>query len=152
MQQFTVPQFIDVEDKIFGPLTIRQFLIMLGAFVIVAISYKLFTFFTFMVILILVFFLSGLLAFFRVNGMPMHFFILNFLETGKKPLLRVWNNSYHMDQSEEEEEVDQHIEEVQKKNVYTTSRLNELSMVVDTSGSYSGEDDIEEKEIRRIDI
>ena len=27
--RFTVPQFIDVEDKIFGPLTTRQFLIML---------------------------------------------------------------------------------------------------------------------------
>ncbi len=29
MQQFVVPQFIDVEDKILGPLTVRQFLIML---------------------------------------------------------------------------------------------------------------------------
>lgn len=26
MQQFTVPQFIDVEDKILGPVTIRQLL------------------------------------------------------------------------------------------------------------------------------
>jgi hypothetical protein len=28
--QFTVPQFIEVEDKIFGPLTFKQFLYLLG--------------------------------------------------------------------------------------------------------------------------
>jgi hypothetical protein len=26
MQQFVVPQFIDVEDKIIGPISVRQFL------------------------------------------------------------------------------------------------------------------------------
>ena len=31
MQQFTVPQFIDVEPKIIGPITTRQFLIFLAA-------------------------------------------------------------------------------------------------------------------------
>lgn len=29
--QFKVPQFIDVEDKIFGPLTFKQFVYLLGA-------------------------------------------------------------------------------------------------------------------------
>lgn len=29
--QFQVPQFIDIEDKIFGPLTLRQFLYLVGA-------------------------------------------------------------------------------------------------------------------------
>ncbi|KKS92044.1 MAG: hypothetical protein UV69_C0039G0006, partial [Parcubacteria group bacterium GW2011_GWE2_43_12] len=33
MQQFVVPQFIDVEDKIIGPITVRQFIIiMVGGF------------------------------------------------------------------------------------------------------------------------
>ncbi len=30
MQQFQVPQFIDVEDKLFGPLTIKQFVYLAG--------------------------------------------------------------------------------------------------------------------------
>jgi len=30
MQQFQVPQFIDIEDKVFGPLTVKQFLYVLG--------------------------------------------------------------------------------------------------------------------------
>jgi len=29
--QFRVPQFIDIEDKIFGPLTLKQFFYVLGA-------------------------------------------------------------------------------------------------------------------------
>ena len=44
MQQFTVPQFIDVEDKIIGPITTRQFVIMLAGFTLIGISYKLFDF------------------------------------------------------------------------------------------------------------
>ncbi len=40
MQQFVVPQFIEVEDKIFGPITIRQFLILLGAFVLIFLGWR----------------------------------------------------------------------------------------------------------------
>jgi adenosylhomocysteinase len=41
MDQFTVPQFIDVEDKIFGPITTRQFLILLATGLILFIAFKL---------------------------------------------------------------------------------------------------------------
>lgn len=152
MQQFTVPQFIDVEDKIFGPLTTRQFLIMLAGFLIVAASYKLLTFWWFVATLVFVFTTFGMLAFFKVNGMPMHFFILNFIETNKKPYLRVWNNSYHMDQPEEiDEDVEPHVLEVSQKRSYTMSRLNELSLIVDTKGVYMGEDlPEEEKQIKKL--
>lgn len=152
MQQFTVPQFIDVEDKIFGPLTTRQFLIMLAGFLIVALCYKLLTFWWFVAALIFIFCSFGMLAFFKVNGMPMHFFILNFIETNKTPTLRVWNNSYHMDQPlEDDTEIEQHILEVAPQKSYTTSRLNELSLIVDTKGVYMGEDiEEEDKKIKKL--
>jgi len=41
MDQFVVPQFIDVEDKIFGPVTTRQFVILLIAGLIIFIAFKL---------------------------------------------------------------------------------------------------------------
>ena len=39
--QFVVPQFIEVEDKIFGPVTTRQFVVLLigGLFVFISFSY-----------------------------------------------------------------------------------------------------------------
>ena len=40
MQQFVVPQFIEVEDKILGPITVRQFLIMLIAGILIFIVYR----------------------------------------------------------------------------------------------------------------
>ena len=49
MQQFTVPQFIDVEDKVIGPITVRQFIIMLAGFLAIAICYKLLDFAAFIV-------------------------------------------------------------------------------------------------------
>ena len=39
--RFEVPQFIDVEDKIFGPLTFKQFLYLLGGGALAYISFKL---------------------------------------------------------------------------------------------------------------
>lgn len=44
MQQFLVPQFIDVENKIIGPLTVRQFVIFLIAagFIFLVLKFLLF--------------------------------------------------------------------------------------------------------------
>ena len=39
--QFQVPQFIDVEDKIFGPLTFKQFIYVLGGGGAAFVAYKL---------------------------------------------------------------------------------------------------------------
>ncbi len=92
MQQFTVPQFIDVESKIIGPITTRQFLIIIGAGVIIALSYKLFDFTLFLTITIVVVLIAAVFSFIKVKGRPFHFFILNLNQTIKKPGTRVWNN------------------------------------------------------------
>ena len=81
MQLFTVPQFIDVEDKIIGPITVRQFIIILAAFLIAVAAYRIFTFTAFLVVALLVFVIAAVFAFYRVNGMPFHFFILNFIKS-----------------------------------------------------------------------
>ena len=77
MQQFTIPQFIDVEDKIFGPITVRQFVIMLACLLLSALAYKLTDFALFLTETILFFAAGGTVAFLRVNGRPFHYFILN---------------------------------------------------------------------------
>ena len=92
MQQFTVPQFIDVEDKIIGSITARQFIIMLAAFILIAIFYKIFDFSLFVVASTLVIFICGALSFVKINGRPFHFFVLNLIQTLKRPNVRVWNH------------------------------------------------------------
>lgn len=69
--QFRVPQFIDVEDKIFGPLTLKQFAYILGAG---GFAFIIWTFISIKIIaVILIIPFSGLFlsfAFLKVNGRP----------------------------------------------------------------------------------
>lgn len=147
MQMFTVPQFIDAEDKIIGPITVRQFIICLAGLIVIAISYKLFDFGLFVVIGILCFAIFGSLAFVKINGRPFHFFVLNFIQTTKKPGLRIWNHKNSLkDLIVSEENDGREIQESRKipaKLRPAGSRLNELSLIVDTKGMYKGEEDNE---------
>lgn len=141
MQQFTVPQFIDVEDKIIGPITTRQFIIMLGAFMLIVLCYKLMRFWVFVVSGFSIFGIAGMFAFMKVNGMPFHFFVLNFIQTTKRPSKRVWNNrlGYVFIKDEEIKDVRGEISIPTKRTPVTSSRLTELSLIVDTKGEYKGE-------------
>ena len=69
--KFRVPQFIDMEDKIFGPLTLKQFAYILGA---CGFSFLIWVFISIKIIaIILILPTAGLfiaLAFFSVNGRP----------------------------------------------------------------------------------
>ena len=142
MQQFTVPQFIDVESKIIGPITTRQFLIFLGAAVIIGISYKVFDFSLFLTICIIVFIIAGAFAFLKINGRPFHLFLLNFIQTMRRPSLRVWNHQLgFIDTPAPMNIVKEEEAPVKKKEFYQTSRLADLALVVDTKGRYRGDGD-----------
>ena len=69
--RFQVPQFIEVEDKIFGPLTIKQFICLLGgaglSFIVYSFVGNLFLSAVF-IVPIMAFALA--LAFYKVNGKP----------------------------------------------------------------------------------
>ncbi|PIZ10502.1 hypothetical protein COX68_02755 [Candidatus Falkowbacteria bacterium CG_4_10_14_0_2_um_filter_41_15] len=137
MQQYTVPQFIDVEAKIIGPITTRQFLIFLGAALIIFVSYKVFDFGLFLVIGITVFLIAGTFAFLKVNGRPFHYFVLNLVQTFRKPSVRVWN---HQQASfEEKEKKEFKFEEVVVNKKLNEATLAELSLIIDTKGKYKGE-------------
>ncbi|MBU0897701.1 MAG: PrgI family protein [Patescibacteria group bacterium] len=141
MQQFTIPQFIDVEDKIIGPITTRQFVILLAGAVLIAIFYKIFDFSLFIVATILVFIISSLFSFVKINGRPFHFFILNITQTLKRPGVRVWNHIINKVKTDYEIEEKPHIKQsvIPSTRRYSVSRLAELSLIVDTKGAYKGE-------------
>jgi hypothetical protein len=139
MQQFTVPQFLDVESKIIGPLTTRQFLIILAAAIIMAISYRLFDFSLFLVIAIIITIIAAVFSFVKVNSQPFHLFVLNAIQTVRRPGLRVWNNRLVAVEQEEKLDIIKPGYELETKKEYKTSRLAELALIVDTKGRYKGE-------------
>lgn len=71
--QFPVPQFTDVEDKIIGPLTLKQFGIVFGAGVVVFLGYSAGKSLTALIILSVIFGLPALgVAFVKYNGRPLY--------------------------------------------------------------------------------
>jgi len=79
--QYQVPQFIDVEDKIFGPFTFKQFIYIIGGIALSYVIYRLLPSIILSAIPILVVLaLSAALAFYRVNNRP----FINVLESAFK--------------------------------------------------------------------
>lgn len=142
MDQFVVPQFIDVEDKIFGPVTTRQFLILLTAGLILFIAFKLADTALFIFILATLGSFALILAFVKINGQSFHYFLLNLFQTLRRPSRRIW---YKMDTKEELEQLRkmEKIELPEKVSAVPNlsySRLRDLSLSVNTGGYYKPEE------------
>lgn len=91
--QFQVPQFIETEDKIVGPLTLRQFAY-IGA--VGAIAFVLYFVLDPLVWLFITAFLASIavgLAFGKVNGRPVIAFVAAFIESVWRPKIYVYKTS-----------------------------------------------------------
>ncbi len=69
--QYQVPQFIEIEDKIFGPLTLKQFLYLAGGGGICLILFTILPLFIVVILGIPVMAGAAALAFYEVNGRPL---------------------------------------------------------------------------------
>lgn len=141
MQQFTVPQFIDVEDKILGPITIRQFLIILAGGIVDFIGWRYGDMAMFTLVLSISGALTLLFAFVKINGQAFHYFVLNIVQTSRKPSLRVWKKDYDnatLDLLRKKGTDTEAITHVEKKKV-RRQHIHDLSLVVNTGGYYKAE-------------
>jgi len=69
--KFQVPQFIDIEDKIFGPLTIKQFIYIAGGGGLCFILYRFLPLIITIPLGIIVIGFSLAMAFYQVNNKPL---------------------------------------------------------------------------------
>lgn len=141
--QFVVPQFLDVEAKIIGPITARQFTILLATLLAEFVLYRIFLSVLPLLACGIPVLATGLVfAFGKVNGQPFHFIVLNMVQTLRKPHIRVWDKSL----------TDSEIRDRLKKEKETPpppplrkarlekSRLSELSLIANTGGVYQSDD------------
>lgn len=88
--RYELPQFIDIEDKLFGPLTFKQFIYLLGGGAICYICYS------FLPLSVAIFFIvpvgvfSGALAFYKLNTRPFIEVLQNFISYITKPKSYLW--------------------------------------------------------------
>ncbi len=97
--QYSVPQFVDVEDKVIGPLSIRQFLYMLGgaggAVVLWLVLPKILA----IILDLPMVLLSVGLAFYKVNGVALQTYIGNLVGFVLRPNTRVWKREVELDKT-----------------------------------------------------
>jgi hypothetical protein len=141
--QFVVPQFLDIEPRIIGPITARQFIIML---VVVLVDFAVYRIFLSLPLVLLfavpVSVAGGVFAFGKVNGQPFHVIVINMIQTVRRPAKRVWDKTI----SDAEIKVLMSPEAAPepivrpRKAPLEGSRLSELTLVVNTGGVYAGDE------------
>ena len=82
--QFKVPQFLDIEDKIFGPFTFKEFVYLAGGAGLCFILFKLLGFLFGIIPILFVAALSLALTFYKPNNKP----FINMIEAGFSFLLQ----------------------------------------------------------------
>lgn len=132
--EYQVPQFIEVEDKIFGPLTLKQFLYLAGAGGLAA---GLILYMPLVIGVMLALPIIGLgvgLAFYKVNGKPLIDLIeagLNFYISRR---LYLWKKEPKGPEALPKVSVDSTMAEAaaRQKLDLTTSRLKDLALSLDS--------------------
>ena len=152
MRQVTVPQFIDVEDKIIGPITVRQFLLLVVGGLFIFLEFKLSDIALFILLAIPTFAVVAVFAFVKINSVPFHYFMLNMIQTLKKPKLRIWIRETIVESAKKQDAAKMAKEAAAKMPVaripLTGSKISDLSLIIDTGGIYQGE----EAELSKIDF
>ncbi|MEK7227523.1 MAG: PrgI family protein [Patescibacteria group bacterium] len=88
--RFQVPQFIEVEDRIFGPLTFKQFIYVAGGVGICVILFIFLPKFLAILLALPVAALAGALAFYKVNEKPFINMVEAFFNYSMTSKLYIW--------------------------------------------------------------
>ena len=139
--QFIVPQFIDVEDKIIGPITTKQFImgVIIMLFMFLAFRFADTVLFVIEALFLLIFYILS--AFVKINGQPFYYFVLNVIRSAKRPALRSWSREtvvWQVVPAHADAHVLAAAPLIRKKLV--DQQLSSLSLLVDTGGKYRPEE------------
>lgn len=127
--RFQVPQFIEVEDKIFGPLTFKQFIYLIGAGGICAVLFSLLPNFIATILSIPIIMLGAALAFYKLNNRPFALIIEDFVKFQIGAKLYIWKKA----QNEAEAPNDAQVPSQNQLHVPTLSgsKLKDLTFELD---------------------
>ena len=134
--RFQVPQFIGVEDKIFGPLTIKQFIYLAGGAGMGYLVYRLLNFLPTFIVFIPITAIIALalaLTFAKPNGKPFVFFLENLVRYFVNGKLYIWKKEEKKaTKTEEKPQDDEALLYVPK---LSNSKLKDLTWSLDVKES-----------------
>jgi hypothetical protein len=91
--QFKVPQFLDIEDKIFGPFTFREFAYLAGGAGLCFVFYKWLGLLWGAIPILIMAGVSLMLTFYRPNGKPLIFMLESGFKFFTQDRLYIWKKS-----------------------------------------------------------
>lgn len=142
-----IPQNIDKEDKLVGPLTLKQFLYILGAGSLIFITYQYYIeeylYFTeFIIISILISALALFLAFLKINGRPSIIFLGNILSYIFTAKTRFWitDNKTSLTKLKITNSKNKPQEKFGQNNTPDYGKVEKLARILDTGGKIDTEE------------
>jgi hypothetical protein len=131
--QYQIPQFTEVEDQIFGSLTLKQFIYMAGG---AGIDYVLFHYLPIFIsipLIIAVSVFSGMLAFYKINNRSFAETVESALKYFFSSRLYIWKKNWNKNKPVNSEvKVELHSKEPQYKiPAISQDKLKELSWSLD---------------------
>ena len=126
---FNVPQFIDIEDKIVGPLTAKQLGWLAMGFVILLILYGFLDRSAFIISAVLVAVIFGALAFYKPYNQPLIIFIIFSILFIIRPKMYVWHRTSEKIQKISPKNQETTLVKTRKK--IDTQKIAEISRLVD---------------------
>ena len=93
--QFQVPQFINIEDKIVGPFTVKQFVYLVGGAAATYVIYHFLPFYLAIIVIAPFVVFALLLAFSRPNGKPFIFIVQAAISYALGNRLYIWKQRKH---------------------------------------------------------
>lgn len=91
--RFQIPQFIDVEDKIFGPFTLKQFIYIAGGAAVALVGITMFGIFWGLLLASPIVILAAALAFYKINDRPFIYVLESAFNYAFRDKLYVWKKS-----------------------------------------------------------
>lgn len=128
--QFKVPQFIDIEDKLFGPFTFRQFAYLVGGAGMIFVIYKLLPLWIGIFLILPVAGLTALLTFYKINNKPFIYYLQAAFNYAVSSKLYIWKQRL-VKHGEKQENPINISSKVSTLPMLTESKLKDLSWSLD---------------------
>ncbi|OGI87276.1 hypothetical protein A2995_01200 [Candidatus Nomurabacteria bacterium RIFCSPLOWO2_01_FULL_33_24] len=126
--RFRVPQFIDIEDKVFGPFSFKQFVYLAGGGGLSYVIFKILPLFIAIFLILPVIALSLALTFYKVNNKPFIAVLESYFKYLIQGKLYIWRKERKITKKKE---VDKISKETSQVPGLSGSKLKEISWSLD---------------------
>lgn len=130
--QFKVPQFLEIEDKIFGPFTFKEFVYLVGGGGICFILYRLLGIWIGAVPILIVGSLAGMLTFYKPNNKPFIFMLQSMIKYLFQDKLYIWERRKEtISEKSKDAKLNQILSHVENNGKLNNSKLRDLAWSLD---------------------